>query len=44
MRGEMQPEQTDGFCWARTPTGKAKSAVAHAIPFFILVLLYNPMR
>src|ERR1700688_3276091 len=34
-----------GVCWASTQRGRAKSAVANAVPFFImLILLYGPRR
>src|SRR5580700_2526225 len=33
-----------GFCCASTQRGRAKSAVANAVLFFIFMLLYDPMR
>jgi hypothetical protein len=31
------------LCWAGAQTGKAKSAVAYAVPFLMLILLYGPI-
>jgi len=30
-----------GFCWATVQTGKARSAMAHAICFLTLILLHG---